>query len=146
MSWRKQELARFSTSLSWLPEDKAQRTFARANATTSRGRYGLNESVWDIRERWDVEKIGASATRAKLASYARDEEFFLCFGSHDVCRISRIAFLDHWQDMFAPSRDDVVVMPDSEEWCLFYCHEDEFEAGRKKAPNQTSEPTRETGP
>jgi hypothetical protein len=135
MPWRKQELARFSNALSWLPQEQARPAFERANAGTARDRYGLDECVWEILDHWDVEKIGLSATRIKLAQHALDEAFLLFFSRDDICRVPRGLFLDEWQNMFGPSRDDVIVMPEAGAWCLFYCHEDEFEAGRRKEPN-----------
>jgi hypothetical protein len=141
MSWRKKELNRMGNSLSWLPKEEAAAVYARASASTSETRHGLNEEAWPIRERWDVEKISEEEAVAKLSEHIRSEEFFVVFGREDVCRIARAVFISHWRDMFCPARDDVVLIPESDEWCVFYCHEDEFEAGLKKQPNQPPEPT-----
>ena len=54
----------------------------------------------------------------------------LVFGRDDVFRVPASLFLSNWQDIFHPSRDDVVIVPDSGGWALFYCHEDEFEFAR----------------
>ncbi len=134
MTPRQKELLHFSAVLSWLPAEDAKSDFGRAREATSKERYGLDERLWEIVDSWDVEKIGGVETRARLALHIVDPEVIVFFGHQDVCRMSREAFLMHWQDMFMPSRDDVVVMPDSGAWCLFYCHEDEFEAGRRKRP------------
>jgi hypothetical protein len=141
MTSRQRELAHFASKLSWLPADAAGRDFSVAREATSTERYGLDEQRWEVIERWDVEHAGEDATRSRLARHAIDSEVIAYFGPQDVCRMSRETFLAHWQDMFMPSRDDVVVMPPSGVWCLFYCHEDEFEAGRRRTPNKAPEPT-----
>ena len=132
MSRRAQELVRFSPKLWWFLEADAALVFTRAEKAMSRERYGLDENTWEIVARWDVEKTGLKATRAMLAQYLLEESLLICFGRKDVCRLSRSLFLDHWQDMFIPSRDDVLIMSESCTWAAFYCHEDEFEIGRPK--------------
>ncbi len=149
MTPRQKELAHFGSKLSWLPNDAAERDFAVAREATSKERYGLDEQLWEVIERWDVENAGEDATRSRLARHAIDPEVIAYFSPQDVCRMSREVFLAHWQDMFMPSRDDVIVMPLSGGWCLFYCHEDEFEAGKRRRPNSESsgsqQPTQDSG-
>ncbi|HEX8311970.1 MAG TPA: hypothetical protein VF614_11670 [Chthoniobacteraceae bacterium] len=83
-----------------------------------------------------VETISASDTalaRAWLAErIGRTERVFVSFGSRHVCAISASAFLTHWQDMFGPARDDVLITDEQESWILFYHHEDQFQFGRTK--------------
>jgi hypothetical protein len=135
MTPRQKELSQF-TELSWLAVDAAGSDFSVAIKATSDEHYGLNEHIWEIVERWDIEFVGEEETRSRLAAHVLDSEVVVFFGPQDVCRMSRETFLMHWQDMFMPSRDDVVIMPTSSAWCLFYCHEDEFEVGRRKKPNK----------
>jgi hypothetical protein len=40
-------------------------------------------------------------------------------------------FTAHWDNFCYPSSDDVVVWPESEQWALFYFHEEEFQFGRR---------------
>jgi hypothetical protein len=67
------------------------------------------------------------------------------FGRKDVFRVPARVFLDNWQDMFCPSRDDAVILPAGGGWALFYCHEDEFEFARcgqaepQRAPDRGGE-------
>jgi hypothetical protein len=42
-------------------------------------------------------------------------------------------FLKYWDDFCYPSSDDVLVWSSTEDWILYYCHEDIFEYGRKKS-------------
>lgn len=138
MSRRTEELNRFSARLSWLSEEDAALVFTRANKALSQNRYGLDENTWEILEHWDVEKLGLPATREKLDAHVRDESFLICFGRKDVCRAGRTFFLDHWQDMFVPSRDDILVISESGTWAAFYWHEDEFEVGRPRIKIEAS--------
>jgi len=60
------------------------------------------------------------------------ENLFVIFGRRAVCTIPAASFLEHWQDMFGPGPDDVLITNDQESWVLFYHHEDEFHFGRTK--------------
>src|SRR5262245_17496546 len=40
-------------------------------------------------------------------------------------------FSAHWDAFCYPTSDDVLVFPGSEEWVLFYFHEEEFRFGRR---------------
>ena len=53
------------------------------------------------------------------------------FGRHQVCRRGGDFFVRNWQDLLSPSRDDAVILPEDRGVVLFYCHEDEFEFGRR---------------
>jgi hypothetical protein len=136
MNWRHKELSEFGDSIAWLPKEDAALVYASALAKTSNDHYGLDERFWKISARWDVDHVGEEEGRTKLAALLGAEDFFVVYGEEEVFRVSSSVFISRWRDMFLPSRDDVVVIPPSEEWCLFYCHEDEFEFGKKKEPNQ----------
>ena len=49
-------------------------------------------------------------------------------------------FSSRWDDFCYPSSDDVVVWPESENWALFYHHEEEFQFGGINQPNDQSFP------
>jgi hypothetical protein len=68
--------------------------------------------------------------RQWLAERVGDGELLLVFAKDEVFRMPASLFLDHWQDMLCPSRDDAVILPVGRGWALFYCHEDEFEFAR----------------
>ena len=69
---------------------------------------------------WLAERIGPA------------ERLFVVFDRESVGAMSAASFLDHWQDMFVPARDDVLITNEPESWTLFYYHEDQFHFGRTK--------------
>ena len=129
MGWRHSELARFGPEVVPLDIPDALAAYNWAMALCSRTRYGLDETGFGDIERLDVE--GAeSAARVWLAARVGDGELLLVFGRDEVFQVPAPLFLGNWQDMFCPSRDDVVIVPAGGGWALFYCHEDEFEFAR----------------
>jgi hypothetical protein len=136
MSWRRNELSRVVDPVAWLPREESAFCYIRASTAISDKHLGLDEERWLVLERWRVEDFSEEEGQTKLKAVIPDEEFLVVFDEEHVFRISRSTFLAHWRDMFLPSRDDALMISPSGAWCLFYCHEDEFEFGRKKGPNQ----------
>ncbi|MFN0197232.1 MAG: hypothetical protein ACKVT0_10845 [Planctomycetaceae bacterium] len=128
MGWRQTELAHFGDRLTWLDDSAAARTYTQAIEHNSHGHYGLKSSNFRQVERLDVDTTsdgGADWLTARVGS----GRVRIVFGRLDVCLVDASFFLANWQDMFCPSRDDVIVLPEMGDWVLFYCHEDEFEYG-----------------
>ena len=128
MSWRRNELAVFGSEITWLPDAEALTAFRRAWDCSSSTRYGLNDEAFSSIDRLDVNDPGPEA-REWLAQRVGggDDPLLLVFGKDEVCMVRAAFFRDRWQDLFCPSRDDAVVLPEGGGWALFYCHEDEFE-------------------
>lgn len=120
-------MACFGPDVVPLSDADALAAFRRAWDYSSPARYGLNETAFAAIERLDVD---GSDVRVWLAARIGVGELLLVFGCDEVFRVSALIFLDRWQDMFCPSRDDVIVLPVAGKWALFYSHEDEFEFGR----------------
>jgi hypothetical protein len=139
MRWRQLQLAGLGPAVIPLPTEEAAAVSRRASACTSRTRYGLNEAAFDSIDRLDVEEPGPDARRW-LAERVGAGELLLVFGPGESFRLPAALFLDRWQDMFCPSRDDVVILPASGGWALLYCHEDEFEFARGGPAEQNAEP------
>ncbi len=129
MGWRHSELAAFGPEVVPLGGPNALAAYGRATGLCSRTRYGLDETVFAAIERLEVEEPG-SAVRPWLAERVGADDLLLVFGRDEVFQVPTAVFLDRWQDMFCPSRDDVVIVPAGGGWALFYCHEDEFEFAR----------------
>ena len=129
MGWWHSELAEFGPEVVPLdrPDDIA--AYERAMRLCSRTRYGLDEAAFTAIERLDVEEAGPAAL-AWLTERVGGGELLLVFGRDEVFRVPALLFLSRWQDMFGPSRDDVVIVPACGGWVLFYCHEDQFEFAR----------------
>src|SRR5262249_20941079 len=129
VGWQHPELAGFGPGVVSLTAADALAAWRRARDCLSRSRYGLNETVFASIDRLDVEKPGLEA-RQWLAERVGSGQLVLVFAEDEAFRVPASLFLDNWQDMFCPSRDDVVILPVSGGWALFYCHEDEFEFAR----------------
>src|SRR5688572_6801600 len=129
VGWRQSEMAAFGPEVVPLDRPDAFAAYERAITLCSRTRYGLDETAFAAIERLNVEKPGP-ATLPWLAERVGGGELLLAFGRDEVFRVPAQLFLSRWQDMFCPSRDDVVIMPAGGEWVLFYCHENEFEFSR----------------
>jgi hypothetical protein len=98
----------------------------------SKTHYGLNSDVFSFIERLNVEDQGLEAREWLLKRVGSAEErLLLVFGSDEICTVRALFFLDHWRELFCPSRDDVVILPCVGSWALFYCHEDVFEFSRR---------------
>jgi hypothetical protein len=122
-------MAAFGPDVIPLDGMEALTAFRRVLDCSSSSRYGLNEAKFTNIERLDVEEAGPEVTQW-LAERVGDGELLLAFAKDAVFRVPASLFLDRWQDMFGPSRDDVVILPTGAGWALFYCHEDEFEFAR----------------
>ena len=129
MGWRRSELAAFGSEVVPLDNPDAVAAYDRAMGLCSRTRYGLDETAFAAIERLDVEEPGPDAQQW-LAERVGAGNVLLVFGRDDVFRVPASLVLDNWQDMFCPSRDDVMIVPAGGGWALFYCHEDEFEFAR----------------
>lgn len=130
MGWRSSELTAFGPQVVPLDCADAAAAYDRAMDLCSRTRYGLDETLFAAIERLDVNEPGADA-RQWLVGRVGNGDVLLVFSQDDVFRVPASLFLGSWQDMFCPSRDDVVIVPAGGGWALFYCHEDEFEFGRE---------------
>ena len=125
MGWRHTELAAFGSDVVPLNETDAIAAYGRANKCSSRTRYGLDETAFKQIDRMDVEDAGLDARRWLGERLSGD--LLLVYSRDAVFRVPASLFIDAWQDMFCPSRDDVMILPVDGRWALFYCHEDEFE-------------------
>jgi hypothetical protein len=129
VGWRHLELAAFTPEVVPLDPPDAAAAYDRTVSLCSRTRYGLDETAFDAIERLDVKELGPAA-RGWLAERVGGGRLLLVFGKDEVFRAPATVFLSHWQDMFCPSRDDVVIVPVGGGWALFYCHEEKFQFTR----------------
>ncbi|KGF80116.1 hypothetical protein IA69_20055 [Massilia sp. JS1662] len=115
----------------WLTRERAKNAYAHALKFSSDKRYGLNEQTTDNIERHDIES--RSVADAWLKARLRAEGTLqVVYGPDDVCVVDAAPFLDCWQDVFAPSRDDAIILHNLDKTVVFYCHEEELEAGTRK--------------
>jgi len=129
VGWRNSELAAFGADVVPLDRPDAAAAYDRAMGLCSRTRYGLDETTLGRIERLDVAEPGPTAEQW-LVERVGTGLLLLVYGHDEVFRVPAAVFIGGWRDMFCPSRDDVVIVPDGGGWVLFYCHEDEFEFAR----------------
>lgn len=130
MSWRHQVLSEFSTEIVWLNDAQAFDACDRAWECLGRTDYGLNIQLFPTIDRLDVERAEAEAHEwlsQRIGS--GNDRLFVVFDEADACTLDPCFFINHWRELFLPSRDDVVILPPHERWALYYCHEDEFQFG-----------------
>jgi hypothetical protein len=128
-------LEKYGHEVAWLGATEAAAAFASAESYSSKTRYGLNAATFPSVERLDIETEDAASREWLQQRMGTGAQLLLVFGPGDVCSVRATFFLEHWRDLFCPSRDDVVILPTADDqWALFYCHEDEFEFGKRSAP------------
>ncbi|MFZ6647825.1 hypothetical protein ACO0LO_19025 [Undibacterium sp. TJN25] len=131
MNDRRQQFYELSIEARWLDIEHAAHAYRYALGFSSNARYGLKtDTVSDIESliiesysvanSWIKDRLGGAGTVQ------------IVYGHDDVCVISTQDFLNNWQNIFAPSRDDAIVLHNLNESILFYCHEDELEFGQRR--------------
>ncbi len=126
MQHRVQELS-WLPDIEWLSPEDAARIHDRADRLQSREHYGLVPELVRV-----VERVSAKTDMTKwllVRVPARTLRVLIVFARGQVCRLSTTTFIESWQDIFCPSRDDAIILDEDADWVLFYCHEDEFEFG-----------------
>lgn len=136
MGWRRNELSAYGSDVVWLSDAEATAVSNRAQQLTSTSRYGLNEALFASIDRLNVDELTAPA-KAWLSERTGDgnERLLIVYDENDVCEVRASFFIENGQDLFCPSRDDLVILPVEGQWALFYCHEDEFEFARYGCPD-----------
>jgi hypothetical protein len=115
----------------WLTEGRAKNAYSHAWKFSSDKRYGLNEHTTDNIERHVIESRSVAA--AWLRTRVRAEGTLqVVYGPDHVCVIDAARFLNCWQDLFVPSRDDAIILHNIDGTVIFYCHEEELEVGTRK--------------
>jgi len=115
----------------WLTEERAKNAYAHALQFSDNKRYGLNEQTTDKIERHIIES--RSIADAWLKTRLRAEGTLqVVYGPDDVCVVDAAAFLNCWQDVFVPARDDAIILHNIDKTVFFYCHEEELEVGTRR--------------
>lgn len=131
MNARQTELAHFGEQIEWLSEADAAKVYNYAMKFCSRKHYGLEPLMVQGITHIDVDLTDDFAAEW-LTSRVGIGRLRVIYGEMDVFVTSSSFFIANWQDMFCPSRDDVLILPEEGNWVLFYCHEDEFEHGIRR--------------
>ena len=123
---RVQELA-WLTGIEWLPQEDAIRIYDRTDRLQSRKHYGFAPELVRVIERVSSETDMTEWLRLQVTDLT--SHVLIVFAREQVCRLSTATFIESWQDIFCPSRDDAIILGEDADWVLFYCHKDEFEFG-----------------
>lgn len=115
----------------WLTGERAKNAYAYALQFSDNNRYGLNEQTTDKIERHIIES--RSVADAWLRTRLRAEGMLhIVYGPDRVSVVDAAAFLNCWQDVFVPARDDAIILHNIDKTVLFYCHEEELEVGTRR--------------
>ncbi len=131
MNYRRQQFDELNIEIRWLDVEHAAHAYNYALGFSSNTRYGLKtDTVSDI-ESLIIESysVADSWIKGRLSGAGTVQ---IVYGDDDVCVISAQDFLNTWQNIFVPSRDDAVVLHNLNESILFYCHEEELEFGQRR--------------
>jgi hypothetical protein len=115
----------------WLTEERAKNAYAHALQFSDNKRYGLNDQTTDNIERHVIES--RSVADAWLRTRVRaGGTLQVVYGPDHVCVVDAAAFLNCWQDVFTPARDDAIILHNIDKTIFFYCHEEELEVGTRR--------------
>ena len=59
------------------------------------------------------------------------QQVVVVFGKDESFVCSSVFLVEHWSDVFVPSRDDAMIYSNDTPLILFYCHEKAFELGQR---------------
>ena len=131
LHWRVNELKHYSREISWLDAVEGRRVYDLVRLYDSKRHLGLNAETVGAVERLEFGDDISTATNWLRARRPNIHELVVVFGEDDCFRCSRDFFVENWSDIFIPSRDDAMVYSQESPIILFYCHENEFEAGQR---------------
>lgn len=131
MTYVEEEYEELGLAARWLTKERARNAYTYALQFSSDNRYGLNELTTGDIENHVVQSLGV--TGAWLKTRLRAEGTLqVVYGPDDVCVVDAASFLNCWQQVFVPSRDDAIVLHNADKTVFFYYHEDELEVGIRK--------------
>jgi len=128
MNFRENEYKELGLAARWLDLEHARHAYRFALQFSNKKRYGLDESTVDDIERHLIESPSVSHAWLK-ARVAAEGSVQIVYGEDQVCVIETKDFLDQWQNIFLPARDDAIVLHNLNRMVIFYCHEEELEVG-----------------
>jgi hypothetical protein len=133
MSYRVAQIESLSLGARWLSPERSKNAYQFALPYTHSKRYGLNEDTVENIQRLEISDRGY-AKRWLSERLVSEGTVQIIFGNDEVCVIDAAKFIEHWEQIFVPSRDDAVVMHNLNNQVLFYCHEEELEFGCRIGP------------
>ncbi|WP_444912314.1 hypothetical protein [Microbulbifer sp. PAAF003] len=131
MKYRKAEIERLNLSVRWLNSKNAKNAYDFTAKYCATDFYGLNSEVVESIFRLKIESN--TITDAWLKSNFNTEGTVqVVFSENEVFILATSIFLDAWQDIFMPARDDAIVLHNDSNKILFYSHEHVLEIGQRE--------------
>lgn len=116
----------------WLDEEHAQNAFDYVMKYCNARDYGLEPSTTHQNQKHTIRS--ASVARQWLQDrLSADGTVQIVYSKDSVCVLPAQEFLNHWDSIFCPGRDDAVILHNLTSTLVFYCHEEELEIGIRKA-------------
>lgn len=130
LKWRWGET--LTPTLRWLATAKSHAVYAVLMDYGSRHEYTLSGEYVTAVERCPTDSTEATVM-PRLLQHEPDvgRDILLAYAGHpdQVYVVNWGVFCAHWDDFCYPS-DDVIICPLTEEWVLYFCHEEAFMWGR----------------
>jgi hypothetical protein len=94
---------------------------------------GLAEEVFEEVISLDTSAFTPEVGRDWMRKLQPDPKVEVCISwdQRTAIRTTWKIFTSYWDAMCYPASDDVVIVPDSEDWALYYYHEETLHFGRK---------------
>lgn len=130
MNYHKKEYEDLSLVARWLDNEHAKHAYEYALKFSSSEKYGLNSNTVSNIETLIIESYSVADNWLK-SRISKKGTVQVVYSEHEVCEVSAQDFLNSWQDIFVPSRDDAIMLHNLDDSVLFYCHEEELEIGHR---------------
>ena len=114
-----------------MSEQAARELYERIKPAISN--FNINKDHYPNIEGYST-KSDAKETRGWLMrqlSKVGDQEIEISWGPDIAMKASFKDFCNYWDDFCYPGSDDVVILPNSQEWVLYFFHEEQFYLGRR---------------
>jgi hypothetical protein len=141
MSYRVAQIESLGLGARWLSPERSKNAYVFALPYTHSKRYGLNEDTVEDIQRLEISDHGY-AKRWLSDRLLAEGTVQVVFGDDEVFVVDAAKFIEHWHQIFVPSRDDAVILHNLNNQVLFYCHKEELEFGCRISPTIHSTRTR----
>ena len=114
----------------WLDEKRAQNAYDYALKYSGKIEIGLNEeTVYNIEKHIvSSESVAQAWVRQRLSNKGTVQ---IVYSPHEVCIVNAEDFLAKWISIFAPSRDDAMIIHNADTSVMFYYHEEWLYVGHR---------------
>ncbi len=130
MNYQKQEYLECGVTARWLELEKAKNAYEYALQYSSNQRYGLNEKTVSNITPYAIQNDQAAKIWLK-EQFPNSGTVQIVHGREAVCVVDTEQFLDNWNHLFMPGRDDVLILHNTSDVIAFYYHEEILEIGQR---------------